>query len=306
MRSRPLLVPRRPERFLVTGATGQVGHELVRELATLGQVIAPPREALDLANPASLREVVRRIAPTVIVNAGAYTAVDRAESEPALCALVNEAAPAVLAEEALRLGAALIHYSTDYVFDGRTTTPYVETDVTAPLNVYGRTKRDGEQALASVGGAWMVLRVSWVYSLRGANFLCTMLRLARERDELQVVDDQVGTPTWSRQIASATAQICAVASGAGSVHAWIAEHAGVYHLAGQGETSKLDFARAILAADPRRAEHRCTAILPASSAAFPGAIRPAVSLMDSRKLAEATGVSLPDWTLQLRLALEAS
>ncbi len=198
--------------LLVTGANGQIGFELVRELAPFGTVVAPSRSELDLERPETIRALVQRVRPSVIVNAAAYTAVDKAESDRQRCFAVNAEAPGVFAEEAARVGAALIHYSTDYVFDGTKTSPYVETDAAAPLNVYGESKLAGERAIESVGGAWMVLRTSWVYGMRGNNFLRTILRLAREQRELRVVDDQMGAPTWSTSVAKATAHVVSTAN----------------------------------------------------------------------------------------------
>ena len=203
-------------RILVTGANGQVGWELQRTLQTLGDVVACDRGTLDLSDPDSIRGKVREIRPDVIVNAGAYTAVDRAESEPELAMAVNGVAPGVLAEEAKQLGALLLHYSTDYVFDGTKAEPYLESDAPNPVSVYGSSKLAGEKAVEAVGGAYLIFRTSWVYGGRGKNFLLTMLRLAGEREELRVVDDQFGAPTWCRTIAEATAQVVAKLSPAGT------------------------------------------------------------------------------------------
>jgi dTDP-4-dehydrorhamnose reductase len=196
-------------RILLTGPTGQVGWELRRSLAPLGVVTALDRTALDLTDADGLRRVVREVRPALIVNAAAYTAVDRAESEPDLAMAVNGLAPGILAEEGKRVGAALVHFSTDYVFDGRKAGAYVEDDAPAPVNVYGATKLAGERAMEAVGAPHLILRTSWVYGARGANFFLTMRRLARERPELRIVDDQTGAPTWCRMIAEATAQIIA-------------------------------------------------------------------------------------------------
>ena len=194
-------------KVLITGANGQVGWELQRALAPLGEVVALGHAQLDLANPDAIRQALRHTAPDLIVNAAAYTAVDRAEEEPTLAQAVNGDAPGILAEEALRLHAALVHYSTDYVFDGSKGAPYEEIDATNPRSVYGATKLAGEKAISAVDCAHLILRTSWVYGARGKNFLLTMQRLARERDELRVVDDQIGAPTWSRMLAEATGLI---------------------------------------------------------------------------------------------------
>jgi dTDP-4-dehydrorhamnose reductase len=188
-------------RILLTGKNGQVGWELQRTLATLGEVVTLDRQDLDLADPDSIRRVVREHKPNLIVNAAAYTAVDKAEEESDLAMVINGTAPGILAEEAKRLSAAIIHYSTDYVFDGSKNTPYTEEDAPNPLNVYGRTKLAGERAIQAVGAPYLILRTSWVYGMRGKNFLLTILRLARERNEIKVVNDQIGAPTWSRIIA---------------------------------------------------------------------------------------------------------
>ena len=188
-------------KILVTGKTGQVGWELQRTLATLGQVIAPDRRGMDLGDPDSIRAAIRACSPQIIVNAAAYTAVDQAESEPDLALAINGAAPGIMAEEAKRLGALLVHYSTDYVFDGAKSGPYTEDDQPNPLSAYGSSKLAGERAIAASGARYLIFRTSWVYGARGKNFLRTILRLAQERDELRIVDDQVGAPTWCRAIA---------------------------------------------------------------------------------------------------------
>lgn len=292
--------------LLVTGGTGQVGHELVRELAVLGRVVAPSSAELDLASEASIRAAVRRHRPAVVVNAGAYTAVDRAETEAERCRAINARAPGVLAEEAAALGALVVHYSTDYVFDGSSARPYREEDATGPLGVYGATKLEGERAVQGSGAAHVILRTSWVYGTRGSNFLRTMLRLARERTELRVVGDQVGAPTWSRTIAAGSAHIVRVllaaertpaASGAASL-------GGVYHLASGGRATWHEFAEAILAGDPRRAEQVCERVVAIPTAEYPTpARRPAFSLLDSTRLRERFGLVMPDWREQLALVL---
>jgi len=258
---------------------------------------------LDLSKPERMRRVIRRIAPTAIINAAAYTAVDRAESEREQCFTINAIAPGVLAEEARRVGALLIHYSTDYVFDGRKSEPYVETDEPAPLNVYGESKLAGERAVTEVGGESFVLRTSWVYGAHGNNFMRTILRLAREREELQVVDDQIGAPTWSRFVASATAHVISLTMGIGNSAQPITA-TGIYHLTSRGSTSWYSFARAILAQDPRAKEQRCARLVPISSDAYPtAAIRPAKSVLCGSKFSAHFGLSLPSWESQLPLAL---
>lgn len=283
-------------KILLTGATGQVGYELERSLQACGTVVAPPRAVADLADADQLRAVVRAVRPTLIVNAAAYTAVDRAESEPALAWRINAEAPAVLADEARALGAAMVHFSTDYVFDGSKAGPYTETDAPAPLNVYGQSKLAGEQAVAAAGIAHLILRTSWVYGMRGNNFLLTMLRLARTQSALRVVADQRGAPTWSRTIAGKTAHLLGLAQAGG--HPWWDQHSGVYHLACQGQTSWHGFAEAIMAG----AGLSCP-VAPIASADYPQAARrPANALLDCDKLISRFG-PLPDWEQALILCL---
>lgn len=293
--------------LLVTGASGQVGFELVRELASLGNVVAPPRSELDLSRPETIRAVVRRVRPSVIVNAGAYTSVDKAESEKALCFAINAEAPGILAEEARLIGSALIHYSTDYVFDGRKTSPYLETDDPAHLNVYGESKLAGERAIEAVGKSWIILRTSWVYGTRRDNFLSTMLRMARQREEVRVVDDQVGAPTWSRSIAVVTGQLLSMANAAGGFVEGVGAAEGTYHLSSAGMTSWHGFATAILARDPARYEQRCTRLIPIPTEEYPTpAIRPRWSVLSNAKLTERFGLHLPSWESQLDLVLTPS
>lgn len=291
-------------RILLTGGSGQVGWELRRTLAPLGEVIAPGRDALDLSRPESLRNVVRQVAPALVVNAGAYTAVDAAEGDADLARRVNAEAPGVLAQEAAACGALIVHYSTDYVFDGRKSVPYKESDATGPASVYGSTKLDGERAVAAAGGPHLIFRTGWVYGLRGKNFLRTMLRLARERDELRVVDDQHGAPTWSRMLAEATAGVLAAVR---SVDGFSIDPGrwGVYHATAAGETTWCRFAAAILEADPGRHEQRCGAPSPITTAEYPTpATRPRYSVLDNGRLAREVGIVLPAWETQLEMCME--
>ncbi|CAN7563341.1 dTDP-4-dehydrorhamnose reductase [Pseudoduganella sp. LjRoot289] len=287
-------------KILLTGCSGQVGYELERSLQGLGQVVAVDRSRMDLADLDQVRAVIRAVRPGLIVNPAAYTAVDKAESEAALAYRINAEAPAVMAGEAKKLGAALVHYSTDYVFPGDDPAPRVETDATAPVNVYGASKLAGEQAIAAAGVPHLIFRTSWVYGMRGKNFLLTMLKLARERDELRIVADQHGAPTWSRTIADATALTLARAgspaseAGAG----WWAQHSGVYHLSSQGQTTWFDFTRAII----EEAGIECR-LQPITSADYPvPARRPQYSVLSSQRLMEQF-CQLPHWRDALGLCL---
>ena len=282
------------KRILLAGKNGQVGWELERTLAPLGEIIACDRAALDLADPDRIRAVVRAANADIIVNAAAYTAVDKAEAEPALAMAANGTAPGILAEEAKRSGALLVHYSTDYVFDGKKPGAYVEDDEPNPLNAYGRGKLAGERAIQAVGGRHLILRTSWVYGNRGQNFLRTILRLATEREELRIVGDQIGAPTWSRMIAESTALACARRE----------PPEGLFHLTAGGTTSWHGFAAAILAltSAQRPREPRLTRI---STDQYPlPATRPANSCLDCSALAS-LGLRLPAWEASLAQCLAA-
>ncbi|MGV2288741.1 dTDP-4-dehydrorhamnose reductase [Trinickia sp. YCB016] len=288
--------------ILVTGVNGQVGFELARTLQGLGRVVALDRAALDLSDLIRVRDVVRDLKPSVIVNPAAYTSVDKAETDVDAAMRINAEAPGVLAEEARKSGAVLIHYSTDYVFDGTKTEPYVEEDATNPQNVYGRSKLAGEQAIAGAGCAHLILRTSWVYGRRGKNFLLTMLKLGAERPELRVVADQVGAPTWSSTIATLTAHLVAQGTAASKRDAtWWQEKAGVYHLTASGATSWAGFAEAIFDEALLVSKPKVTAI-PASEYPVP-AKRPSNSRMSCDKLAEVFGLRAPDWLDSLRLCI---
>lgn len=293
--------------FLVFGANGQVGYELARELAPLGRVVALTRADLDLTDLAAVGATVRSVRPTVVLNAAAYTAVDAAETDVDACRVVNAVVPGVMAEAAEAVGAPIVHYSTDYVFDGTLGRPYTEKDAPNPLNVYGATKLEGEWAVAAASTAYLTLRLSWVYGLRGRNFLRTMLRLAREREELRVVSDQVGAPTWSRAIAEATGQVLTtLLRGPADVREAVGAASGVYHLSAGGQTSWHGFAEALLAADPAREEQRCRAVRPIASAEYPTAARrPGYSVLDGERLASRFGLRPPAWPEQLARALGA-
>jgi dTDP-4-dehydrorhamnose reductase len=289
-------------KILLLGKNGQVGWELQRSLSILGQVVALGRRSKDLCgdltNLESLAQTVRQVRPDVIVNAAAYTAVDKAEGEPDMASVVNAAAPAVLAEEAQRLGAWLVHYSTDYVFDGSGSRPWTETDLPAPLSVYGRTKLEGEQAVARLCERHMILRTSWVYGARGSNFIRTMLRLARERERLTVVDDQHGAPTSAELLADVTALAIHQLTAPGSRDK-IRQLAGVYHLAAAGETTWHGYATHLLAQARRirpENEYKAVDVAPVTSEAFvTAATRPRNSRLDTAKLRAVFGLTLPSW-----------
>lgn len=289
-------------RILVTGAAGQVGGELVKTLAPLGEVVAPGRAEMDLSNAESVREVIRAVQPRWIVNPAAYTAVDKAESEPQLAYAINAEAVQVIGQEALRIGAGVIHFSTDYVFDGTGSVPYVETDETTPMSVYGASKLAGEQALAGSGAAHMIFRTSWVYGAQGSNFLLTILKLARERETLRVVADQHGAPTWSRDLAELTAHVIRRCENMSSQDTRqpleaFASLSGIYHATGFGETSWHQFAvEAIRLQQEREPESRFAEVEAISTAEYPTAARrPANSRLDCRKLREKLGWQMMEW-----------
>ena len=290
-------------RILLTGARGQVGWELQRTLSALGELVALDSKALNLADGAAIRHKVREITPQIIVNSAAYTAVDKAENEVELARAVNATAPGILAEEAARLGALLVHYSTDYVFNGSGSTPWREDDACDPLNVYGATKLEGERAIQASGCRHFIFRTSWVYGARGSNFLLSMRRLMRERPELKIVDDQRGAPTWCRDLAEATAQVLGQRVSpmldADNAAPW-----GIYHMSNAGETSWHGFAQAIQALDApdeTRAPARLLAI-PGSDYPTP-ARRPLNSRLDNDKLQQTFGLRLQDWRSALALCM---
>jgi dTDP-4-dehydrorhamnose reductase len=282
-------------KILITGKDGQLGWELQRSLAGLGDIVATGRQELDLSDPTGIRQLVRSIRPDVVLNTAAYNAVDRAESEPDIAFKVNAVAPGLLAEECRDLGALLIHFSTDYVFDGKKTTPYSEEDEPAPLSVYGRSKLGGEQAVRAAKGRALIFRTAWLYSDHGDNFVRTMRRLARQRSELSVVNDQTGSPTWVRSLSEALAKICGMA--ASPKGSEIATGSAVYHATCTGGTTRYDFVRAILDDLARKAPKETIARLtPISSADYPAqARRPAYSVLSNAKLEREFGVRLPDW-----------
>ncbi len=294
-------MPETLPRILLIGADGQLGWELRRALAPVGQVIAADLAgdggpAIDLMDPASLRRLFHETGPALVVNAAAYTAVDKAESDRARAQTINADAVALMAELAAAAKAPIVHYSTDFVFSGKTDRPYREDDAPAPLGVYGETKLAGEQALLSSDAEVLIFRTAWLYGVRGANFLLTMLRLFNERTELRIVDDQIGTPTWSRMLAEVSAQILyRVLRG----DLAISEVKGLYHVTSAGATSWYGFADAIRSATG----HPCN-LLPITTDEYPApARRPAYSVLDTGRFRRTFGLTMPDWRQSLGLCL---
>ena len=284
-------------RILVLGRHGQVGTALTQSLQGLGELITLDRSQLDLSNPDAIRTALRELQPQMIINAAAYTAVDAAESDEATAFQINAEAPRVIAEESERLGAALVHYSTDYVFDGGKQGAWLEDDATAPLSVYGRSKLAGEQAITDVGGTHLILRTSWVYGLHGKNFLLTMLKLAETRDELAIVDDQIGAPTWAVTIADATAAIIRDSGES----AQLAALSGIYHLCAGGHTSWFGFAQAIFA---HASIERKPKLRPITTAEYPTpAKRPSNSMLNTDKFRHTFG-DLPAWDSALQTCMQ--
>jgi dTDP-4-dehydrorhamnose reductase len=295
-------------RILLTGGTGQVGGELLRILEPLGEVVAPARTTMDFADAASVRETIRAVKPRWIVNPGAYTAVDKAESERDLAYAINAEAVKVIGEEARLLGAGVIHFSTDYVFDGGGTAPYTETDSTGPMGVYGESKLAGERALGESGAAHMIFRTSWVYGARGKNFLLTILKLARERETLRIVADQHGAPTWSRDLARMTARVigqCELAAQTAELSEVVSSLGGVYHAAGSEETTWCGFAEeAVRLQSMKEPGVRLAKIEGISTAEYPTpAKRPANSRLNCGKLKERFGWTMMPWKDSLQEVL---
>ncbi len=294
--------------ILLTGATGQVGGELLKLLPELGEVIAPPRSTMDLADPNSIRETIRAIRPRWIVNPGAYTAVDKAETEPELAHAINAHAAHAIGEEARAIGAGVIHFSTDYVFSGTGTAPYIETDPPAPVSVYGATKLAGEKALAATGAGHLVFRTSWVYGAQGKNFLLTILKLAREREHLRIVGDQHGAPTWSRDLAEMTVQVmgrCEKAAANKPFADVMAEVSGIYHASGRGETTWHGFASEAVRLQREKDPSTSFANLEAiPTAEYPTpARRPANSRLNCTKLEQIFGWRMMHWHESLQEVL---
>lgn len=288
--------------ILILGSTGQLGATLIPVLSQVKEVVTTDRAMVDFTNAEELGEYVRACRPSVILNAAAYTAVDKAESEQDLARAVNATAPGVLAQAARETDALLIHYSTDYVFDGTKPSPYVESDPVNPLNMYGRTKAEGEAAIQKSGCRFLIFRTSWVYSERGANFLLTMLRLARQRDELRIVDDQIGAPTSTHFLARATTHViqryCA--------GEWQDGGNGLYHMTNAGSTSWFGFAKAILKRASKVLGTPLPRLVPITTAEYPTAARrPLNSVLNCEKLHAAFGISMPNWKDSLDEVLQA-
>lgn len=289
-------------KILLLGRYGQLGWELERTLATIGEVTALDYPEIDLTQLHDLVEIVHTASPDVIINATAYTAVDQAEKDHGTAMAINADAPRKLAELAKELNSALIHYSTDYVFDGEKDVPYIESDQPNPLNMYGRSKLEGEQAVQAVGGAYLVLRTSWVYSVRRSSFVTKVLEWSRSQPVLRVVDDQVSGPTWCRSLAEATAQLIARST---QPYSWLLERAGIYHLAGDGHASRFTWAKTILDLDPEKHAQVTKDVLPVPTSEFPTpAKRPLFTPLNCDLFASTFGLRLPAWQLALQLAME--
>jgi dTDP-4-dehydrorhamnose reductase len=289
--------------ILLTGKNGQLGWELQRTLTTLGNVTALSHAEIDLEQPESIRVLVRKERPHLIVNAAAYTAVDMAESEKDRAWKVNAIAPGILAEEARRVKAAFIHYSTDYVFDGQKGTSYVESDVPNPINSYGRSKQEGERLVQNIDDAYIILRTSWVYSLRQqGGFVNKVLEWAHQRQVLRVVEDQIGSPTWARVLAEVTTSVAA--NGEDHLYDYFKSRRGIYHAAGKGAVSRLEWAQAILRHDPAPTEQRVQRLEGALSSEFPTpAARPAYSALNCDRFEATFNLRIPNWDESLQLAM---
>lgn len=281
--------------ILIIGNKGQVGWELQRTLAPIGNVIGHDRETLDISSPQSIQEVIRQVKPSIIVNAAAYTAVDKAETDQSICSAINTTGPMLLAEQAKKQQALLIHYSTDYVFDGSSTNPYKEIDSPNPQNFYAKSKLEGDLAIAASGCKHIILRTSWVYGSRGHNFLLTMLKLGQQRDTLKIVDDQIGAPTWSRMIAESTAQIVTNYE----------DQNGIYNLTSEGKTSWFGFAKAIFDLQASKTSCKVPNLINIPSSEYPTpAKRPQNSLLCHEKLLKTFGIRLPNWKAALEMCFE--
>lgn len=288
-------------RILLTGKAGQLGYELAQSLKDTGDIVAVDRAQMDLTDLKKVREIIRTIKPALIINAAAYTDVETAEVESAIAMRVNGEAPAVMAEEAKLLGSAIIHFSSDYVFDGKKTGGYVEEDVATPLNAYGASKLEGELGVRASGAPHLVLRTSWVYSLRGKNFLTTIRKRALERCEFRIVNDQIGAPTWSRTLAVSIRNVLRSAAIGNAFAEWVEEHSGLYHITAQGSTTWFGFAQEVIRSLPD-ANKPC--VVPIDSHEYPSAaVRPKNSILDCSKWISTFG-DLPQWDEALRLCMQ--
>jgi len=291
-------------KILLTGKTGQIGEELNNIVGDLGNLITVDKEQLDLSKPNSIEPVILDIKPDIIINPAAYTAVDKAEEEPDLAMTVNAIAPGLLAKAARKVGAGLIHYSTDYVFDGCSTIPYKEEDPPNPLNVYGKTKLAGEKALAEAGVPFLIIRTGWVYSLHGKSFLRTIKKLAEEKDIIQVVDDQIGAPTWARSVALKTHQILKQCLNKKWLETKDSSLSGIFHLTCQGKTSWHGFAREVLNMSNTSQNIKLIAI-PTSDYPAP-ATRPHNSLLNNEKIQRVFGLDMPHWEDALKDCMDSN
>lgn len=289
-------------KIVLFGKSGQLGWEFERTLPGLGQVVALDRAQLDLSDLHAVQQTLNELKPNLIINASAYTEVDKAEEEPDLAMKINALAPGIMAETSRKLSAAFIHFSTDYVFDGWANTPYTEDDQTNPLNMYGKSKWTGEENIKQVGDAYLILRTSWVYSLRGNSFVNKVLGWARKNSTLRVVEDQIGSPTWARMLADITSLLLAQTQG--NPYDKIHEQCGIYHLAGSGYTSRYEWAKQILDNDPHRSEQTVQTIEPGRSEEFPTpATRPLFSALDCTRFERTFGLQIPPWHSTLKLAM---
>lgn len=289
-------------KILITGADGQIGWELRRSLADLGTIYPCTHQVLDIGNAAALQAKIQEFKPNILINAAAYTAVDQAESDAETAMRINGIAPGIMAEEAKKIGAIFIHYSTDYVFDGQAHTPYQENQTPHPLNVYGKSKLAGEEAVQAVGGMYFIFRTSWVYGKHGKNFLLNMLKLAQDQKKLTIVNDQLGAPTWSRSIAEATSQILAITQNQRHKEEW-----GMYHMVCEGYTSWYGFAKMIFQYE--KLTNTCfhiPVVNPIPSDQYPQkAVRPKYSVLSTQKLKQEFGLVLPSWEEALKLCMES-
>ena len=290
-------------KILLFGKTGQLGWELQRTLPPLGDIYAYGPDELDLSDLVSLERTIHEVKPQIVINAAAYTAVDQAEAEPKLAELINVKVPTVMAEAARSLNAVMVHYSTDYVFDGTKGSAYTEDDLTNPLNVYGQTKLEGEQAISQVGGVHIILRTSWVYSLGVGGFVSKILSWARKQEVMKIVTDQVGSPTWARMLAEISSGM--ISRSLQDPPDYFSERSGIYHLGGSGSVSRFDFTREVLRLDPRAEEQLVKRVDPALTVDFPTpASRPLMTPLDCSRFERVFGLRLPDWKAALGLALK--